>query len=77
MVKIRLAQTGSRNRRTYRFVCIEEGKKRGGRAIEILGFYNPLTIPPELQIKKDRIDYWLSQGAQLTPAVKNLMEKHP
>ena len=77
MVKIRLSQTGSRNRRTYRIVAVEEGKKRDGRSVEILGFYNPLTKPQELQFKKDRIDYWVSKGAQITPAVKTLLQKHP
>jgi len=77
MVKIRLSQTGSRNRRTYRIVAVEEGKKRDGRSVEILGFYNPLTKPQELQFKLDRIKYWVSKGAQITPAVKTLLQKHP
>jgi small subunit ribosomal protein S16 len=77
MVKIRLSQTGSRNRRTYRLVAVEEGKKRDGRVVETLGFYNPLVVPPELKIKIDRVDYWLSQGAQLTPAAKTLLQKQP
>jgi len=77
MVKIRLSQTGSRNRRTYRIVAIEEGKKRSGRAIEVLGYYNPLTKPAELQFRRDRIDYWLGHGAQLTPATKKLLAQHP
>lgn len=73
MVKIRLTQTGTKNRKTYRFVAIEEGKRRDGRAIEILGFYNPLVKPPQVSIKRDRVDYWLSVGAQLTPAAKKLL----
>jgi len=73
MVKLRLAQTGTKNRRQYRIVAIEEGKRRNGRAIEILGFYNPLVKPPQLQIEKDRVSYWVSKGAQITPAVKKLL----
>ena len=73
MVKIRLAQTGSKNRRQYRIVAIEEGKRRNGRAIEILGAYNPLIKPPQLVIKQDRIDHWVTLGAQLSPAVKKLI----
>lgn len=72
MVKIRLTQTGTKNRKTYRLVAIEEGKRRDGRAIEILGFYNPLVKPAQINIKRDRVDYWLSVGAQLTPAAEKL-----
>lgn len=73
MVKIRLAQSGSKNRRAYRIVAIEEGKRRNGRAIEILGAYNPLTTPPQLVVDRDRIDHWVTLGAQISPAVKKLI----
>ncbi len=74
MVKIRLTQTGTKNRKTYRFIAIEEGKRRDGRAIETLGFYEPLEKPPQISLKRDRVDYWLSVGAKLTPAVEKLMK---
>lgn len=74
MVKIRLTQTGTKNRKTYRLIAIEEGKRRDGRAIEILGFYNPLVKPAQVSIKRDRVDYWLSVGAQLTPAAVKLLK---
>jgi len=74
MLKIRLSQTGSTNRKAYRIVAIEEGKRRNGRNVEILGFYNPLVKPPQVQIQKDRVDYWVKQGAQVTPAVTKLLE---
>ncbi len=67
---------GSKNRRTYRVVAIEEGKRRNGRALEILGHYNPLIHPPKLTLKADRIDYWRSVGAQLTPSVHKLISEH-
>ncbi len=73
MVKIRLTQTGSKNRKTYRIIAIEEGKRRDGRQIEILGFYNPLVKPAHLSVQKDRVDYWLSVGAQMTPSVEKLL----
>lgn len=74
MVKIRLSQTGTTNRKTYRVIVIEEGKRRDGRAIEILGFYNPLVKPAQIQIEQDRVEYWVSQGAQVTPAVAKLLK---
>lgn len=72
MVKIRLSQTGSTNRKTYRLIAIDESKRRDGRALEILGFYNPLVKPPQVNIKRDRVEYWLSVGAQLTGAAEKL-----
>ena len=74
MVKIRLTQTGTTNRKTYRLIAIEEGKRRDGKAIEILGFYNPLVKPPELSIKKDRLKYWISVGAQVSQSAKKLLQ---
>ncbi len=75
MIKIRLAQYGSRNRRTYRIVAIEEGKRRNGRPVEILGFYNPLVKPAQFKIEKDRLSYWQSQGAQVTVGVAKLLKE--
>lgn len=74
MVKIRLTQTGTKNRKTYRLVAIEEGKRRDGKAIEILGFYNPLVKPPQISVKRERVNYWLSVGAQTTAAVEKLLK---
>ncbi|MDO8451435.1 MAG: 30S ribosomal protein S16 [bacterium] len=73
MVKIRLTQTGTKNRRMYRMVAIEEGKRRNGRSIEILGYINDLVTPPHIVLKRDRIDYWLSVGAQPTERAKKLL----
>jgi len=74
MVKIRLAQTGTTNRKTYRIIAIEEGKRRDGKAIEILGHYDPLVTPKKLVVKRDRVEYWRSVGAQLTPSVQKLLQ---
>lgn len=75
MVKIRLAQYGSKNRRTYRIVAIDESKRRNGTPVEILGFYNPLVKPAQMSIDRQRLAYWQSQGAQVTPGVSRILEK--
>ncbi len=75
MVKIRLTQTGSKNRKQYRLVAIEEGKPRDGSAIEILGYYNPLVKPPQISVSRHRVAYWISVGAKLTPSAKKLLDK--
>jgi len=74
MLKIRLAQYGAKNKRTYRIVAIEEGKRRNGRPVEILGFYNPLVKPAQMKIDTERIKYWQSQGAQVTVGVAKLLK---
>jgi small subunit ribosomal protein S16 len=74
MLKVRLAQTGATNRKTYRIVAIEEGKRRNGKAVEILGFYNPLVKPPQIKIDKERVKYWTDHGAQITPAVAKILK---
>jgi small subunit ribosomal protein S16 len=74
MVKIRLTQTGTTNRKTYRIIAIEEGKRRDGKAIENLGYFNPLVKPPQIVIDRERIVYWQSKGAQVTPAVEKLLK---
>ena len=73
MLKIRLAQYGSKNRRTYRIVAIEEGKRRNGRPVEVLGFYNPLVTPAQISIDKDRLAYWQKLGAKITIGVSKLL----
>lgn len=73
MLKIRLAQHGAKNRRTYRIVAIEEGKRRNGRPVEELGFYNPLVKPAQISLDRERLTYWQSQGAVVTPGVEKLL----
>lgn len=63
MLKIRLMRIGAKKRPFYRVVAVDERAKRNGAYIELLGTYNPLTTPHEINLKKDRIDYWLKQGA--------------
>ena len=73
-VKIRLARIGKANQPLYRLIAVDEGKKRSGSAIEILGTYNPHKITGKLEIKKDRVDYWLSVGARPTETVAHLLQ---
>jgi small subunit ribosomal protein S16 len=74
MVKIRLTQTGTKNSKKYRLIAIEEGKRRDGQAIEILGSYDPTVKPPKIVIKKDRVQYWISVGAQITDGARKIIE---
>ena len=55
----------------YRLVIAEKSKDPYGKALEILGSYNPYT--KDLQAKNERIKYWLSKGSQMSPSVNNLL----
>ncbi len=73
MVKIRLRRMGKKKQPSYRVVVADSRSPRGGHSVETIGFYNPRTEPPTIQIKEDRALYWLSQGAQPTDAVARLL----
>ncbi len=77
MLMIRLARFGARKQPYYRVVVIEKGRARNGRSVEVVGTYNPRTNPASVEFKRDRIDYWRSQGAQVSPTVLRLLEKGP
>lgn len=76
MVKIRLARSGAKKRPFYHVVATESRSRRDGRFIERLGFYNPVARGGEVPLKLDvkRVDYWKSQGAQISDRVAHLVE---
>ena len=75
MLMIRLARVGARKQPQYRIVVIEKDRARNGRSIEVVGTYNPRTNPATVNVKRDRIDYWRSNGAQFSEIVAKLMAK--
>ncbi|UOF93499.1 MAG: 30S ribosomal protein S16 [Bordetella sp.] len=77
MVVIRLARGGAKKRPFYSLVAADSRSKRDGRFIEKVGFYNPLSEKSfnDFKISVDRIQYWLKNGAQLSPSVKRLFKK--
>ncbi|OGV89693.1 30S ribosomal protein S16 [Microgenomates group bacterium RBG_19FT_COMBO_39_10] len=75
MVKLRLIRTGKKNAPSYRIAAMDSRTKRNGRVIENLGFYDPKTKPTTIKFDRKRVDYWLSQGAQMTAVVKKLLKK--
>ncbi len=74
---IRLARVGARKQPYYRVVVIEKDRARNGRSIEVVGTYNPRTNPASVNLVRDRIDYWVSNGAQLSDTVAKLFSKPP
>ena len=74
---IRLARVGARKQPHYRVVVIEKARARNSRALEVVGTYNPRTTPASIDLKRERIDYWRSKGAQLSERVSKLLSKAP
>jgi len=74
-VKIRLARHGAKKRPFYRIVVADSKSPRDGRLLENVGTYNPVLNPAEVVLKKERIKYWIDQGAILTDTVKSLLKK--
>lgn len=74
-VKLRLSRLGQTSKPVYRLVAIDEGKKRDGKAIEILGTYDPKNRENRIVVKKGRVDYWLSVGARPSVTVRHLLSK--
>jgi len=73
VLMIRLARIGARKQPYYRVVVIEKERARNGRSVEVVGTYNPRTSPASLELKRERIDYWVSKGAQCSDRVKKLL----
>jgi len=73
MLAIKLSRVGKKKQPSYRVVVTEKSRDPWGKNNEIVGFYNPLSTPKEITFKEDRVKYWLSQGAQPTDTVHNLL----
>ncbi len=75
MVKIRLRRTGAKKQPHYRIVVADSKSPRDGKFIEVIGHYNPRTVPPTVEIDGERALYWLGTGAQPSPAVKRMFDQ--
>ena len=75
VLMIRLARIGARKQPYYRVVVIDKERARNGRSVEVVGLYNPRTNPTTINLKRDRIDYWVSKGAQPSETVSRLLNK--
>ena len=76
-VRIRLKRVGRRHRPSYRVAAVNSRRARDSKVIEELGSYDPICADPDRQVtlNRDRIEYWLSVGAQPSDTVRRLLEK--
>lgn len=77
MVVIRMARGGAKKRPFYRIVVTDSRNPRDGRFIERVGFMNPLATGAEERLRLDleRVDYWVSNGAQMSDRVRTLVKE--
>jgi small subunit ribosomal protein S16 len=77
MVVIRLSRGGANKRPFYHLVVTDSRKRRDGRYVERIGYFNPIAKGQEkrLHIERDRVDYWQSVGAQLSERVQSLLKE--
>jgi len=75
VLMIRLSRTGARKQPQYRVVVIEKERARNGRPVEVVGTYNPRTSPATVELKRERIDYWVSKGARLSDRVGKILSR--
>lgn len=75
MLAIKLMRTGAKKRPSYRVVVKEKQSKRDGAYLENLGTYNPTREPAEVNLKVDRVQYWIGKGAQPTDTVARLIKQ--
>jgi small subunit ribosomal protein S16 len=77
MLAIRLARFGAKKKPTYRVVVIDKERARNSRSVEVVGHYNPIAKPAEVHLDRERIEYWVKNGAQPSDTVTRLMKANP
>ncbi len=76
MLSIRMRRVGSKKKPFFRVVLTEARTKIESDFVENLGTYNPRTKPAQVNVNKERIQYWLSKGARPSDSVRTLIAKH-
>ncbi|WP_045220914.1 30S ribosomal protein S16 [Desulfonatronum thioautotrophicum] len=74
-MRIRLTRMGSKKKPFYRIVALDSETRRDGRALDFLGYYNPMKEPNEIKIDTDKVREWMAKGAKPTDTVRSLLNK--
>jgi small subunit ribosomal protein S16 len=75
-VVIRLSRRGAPKRPFYRIIVSPKGTKRDSKFIEVVGTYNPMTNPPTVELKAERVQHWVGVGAKPTEVVSTIIKKN-
>jgi small subunit ribosomal protein S16 len=76
-IKIRLKRIGKKKQSYYRIVVADVRSPRDGKLIEEIGTYNPNQEPSKVDINRERLQYWMENGAEITPTVENILKNRP
>jgi small subunit ribosomal protein S16 len=76
MVVIRLRRAGSKKRPFFRVVVADSRAARDSSFVEIVGHYDPRSRPAVVRVDKERVDYWIKQGARPSDTVRTLIARH-
>lgn len=74
-MRLRLTRMGCKKRPFYRIVAMNSETRRDGRALEYLGYYNPMVDPAEIKVDGEKVRAWLARGAEPTDTVRALLQK--
>jgi len=74
-MRIRLTRMGSKKKPFYRIVALNSETRRDGRAMDFLGYYNPMKEPNEIKIDTDKVREWMAKGAKPTDTGRSLLTK--
>jgi small subunit ribosomal protein S16 len=77
MLAIRLRRAGSKKRPFFRIVVTESQAARDGRFVEVLGHYNPRTVPEKVEIDRERLAHWVGVGAAMSDTVRTVIDRNP
>jgi small subunit ribosomal protein S16 len=77
MLAIRLARFGAKKKPSYRVVVIEKERARNSRSVEVVGHYNPIAKPAQVELNRERIEHWIKNGAQPSDTVNRLLKANP
>lgn len=75
-VKIRLKRMGTKSRPHFKIIVCDQYKGRDSKAIEEIGIYDPSKNPPFIKLDKERLNYWLSVGSQISDTIKSIIKKN-
>ncbi len=74
-MKIRLTRLGCKKRPFYRIIAVDSKTRRDGRALDFIGYYNPMVDPAEIKVDKEKMQKWLDRGAKPSDTVRALLQK--
>ena len=74
-VRIRLTRMGAKKKPFYRLVATDSESPRDGRFLEILGYYDPMKEPAEVNVHGEKVTYWLEKGAKVSGSARSILKK--